>query len=533
MQAGNVTERRGDSPGNAALFVLLLVPVLLLCGVFAVDLSRYRSFASSLERDANATALQAAFQLPDAERARTVLERFRPNTSRAERESDSERINGRVVDYRINEDLSSVSLTLQARFETGIGRYLAALNVPGFSVTKTVSAGLQPVDAVLIVADGSTLRPGLEPGGAKGTYRLHQVFRSKDDSNTRFIDWPEAEYLHHCKQPSPKYKSRFSGTKFEQWATQACFNPVYSPLKIAAISLVDALSAYGANRLSVFFTPGSGRGVTIVRPLLGPSAAVKSGSGYFERAIASAEALWTSPRESNAIITDEDCVLFSDEAASGPGPLPNFFLGAAPPPFLRKPELRLRPILFPQCGENFENRRPVELDRRFLDSSLLLREALYWHAAQAPDTRSSPPGQQLPQILAAVKRAVPELRNATSGGSSLLDRGRRAARREIIVLTDVLDPVPDEERQLLAAALAETEAKLTIVLWEHSQVPPSVRRISDRGVKTWNEVMDGNGGGKVIRFSAGKDDVTAAAYQLIETVSKPLASSLKVAVLRE
>lgn len=85
-------------------------------------------------------------------------------------------------------------------------------------------------------------------------------------------EWPESRFFRDEHPVVAKFFDPNIGTEREisvnpRTATQQCFNPAFSALKLAGVQVFDALNSFHLNYTSILFYPGGYSGVTILRDI--------------------------------------------------------------------------------------------------------------------------------------------------------------------------------------------------------------------------------------------------------------------------
>lgn len=442
--------------GNISLYVAVIIPVVVSLAVLAFDVSRYQLLRETAQREADRIALAAAQALPNIEQAeRVVLESAAAlrglNIARAADQTPLLNVSGSRVSLTLEGNVSAVfDLFLR------IGRHTGQV----FAVRESSEAQIVPGDYVLIVSDAVSLRP--RPGEAWGSGAL----------------WPPSNYFSLVEPPEIKpsgesvqldqsvywdrWWEHWKEPRYRRWATQACYNPLYSPIKFAAISLVDVLGAVQNNRLSLLFTPGEdpNQGFAVSRPL----DFVRSGGDE-------AQARWLDYFETPTFVSDESCVYFADPATSQED---TYSLPRMPASFAEASAAG------PACRERFNPLRngqgyyyPVNtLSSCFTEQSLRLREAIYFHAA-----RSTAHWLDGSNIIEAVNQAYLQLLVSSPEGieSARINRGNLAvqARRKIVVLSDILPRPSSPAFQEMLSRIREANIELVLVLFLPEEIESS------------------------------------------------------------
>lgn len=422
-----------EESGHVLLYALGVLPFVLTLSILAVDLSGWQRLRQEAQQVSDRLALQAAQQLPDQNRTLGFI---------AESVAS---FGGRFQLASVEVNEQQVRLALAGGYESFFDMFLSqAGGERVFSVYHESAAGIVPGDYVVVVADGQTLRPNATLLG-DGTAQLEEPWGDPGS-------WPQSGYFSCVTSPSINNPSapwrwweQWNDTGFRRWLTQACYNPVFSNLKLAAIQVVDALASVATNRVGALLSPGTGGplGYSVLRHIRG-EVRDSSGAIYFPGAIGgfiqvgvpSVESHWLNYFEQEAHLGDEACILFAQSEWDNRYPLIESAGGYG---FPHPPSSCSEPVQFPPCGAPH---LPVgHLDGCYLQSSLPLREAIYYTAAK----HYYGPSSAEPDILAAVEQALVQLLDVPN--QELLEqeaaiRGNLGYQqlRKVIVLTDTLPP---------------------------------------------------------------------------------------------
>lgn len=460
---------RRTEGGSILLYALVLLPVIICLTVLVVDVSRYQLLREESQGAADRIALRAAQALPDVDAAAALAQSELGRLSLFDAPSDP--APGEPAAGTVRVEPHRVEVVVQGGVDAAFDFFLEEASRGGeqFAVREQSVAELVPIDAAIVLADAASLRP--PPRSAWGSS----------------AEWPASRYFHFVRAPAlinvqvppeqaPYYWEgwweEFDSDLYRRWATQSCFNPAFSGLKLAAISLADVLRAARTNRLALLFTPGEDvrRGLSVVREL-----------GFFESDVPAAEAAWSGYFEPPTQVSDESCVLFAEPWSSDD---PRFVL-AAPPSWAR----RTAP-----CGERLQATGwgdifyPLGLvSDCLIEQGLEVRESIYFHAARA--VGHEPDGGN---ILRAVDEALLQL---TSASQEQLDdaverRGNLAAKavRAIYVFSDLV-PDPDTERAAaVRARIASSGTSLVLVTLLHDELPEAVRQEQEARLERWREL---------------------------------------------
>lgn len=375
--------------GSIALHLLVVFPVLLSLVLLVSDISRFYSERENLQKTVDELALHAAHALPDTRGTSQIIE-SRVKTLNRTGVSALHSIN----DYRIE-------ITLSRRFVPALASMFPTRPI---EVSATSGATLRPLDYVLILPDGLTLRPGFIDNQLE---TLEQPWGSD-------IDWPASSYFQLCPIPIVQRAgmadaSLRTNPSLSRWVTQSCVNPVFLPIKQAATRLVDSIMATGINRIALLWMPGDSPelGVTSARDLTHPPTTLP-------------ESRWSVVREFPINAGDELCRALS-------GPQQDEHLLPSTCPFPSAGGFCLSPVS-----------QSSSISNCYFETSLRLKEAIDWHAARLGDARIHPEA-----VLKALERSVSEFASAEADSHLLASRGNLKAYplRRVVIITDILPEI--------------------------------------------------------------------------------------------
>lgn len=420
--------------GSIAFHTLVLIPIVLSLTAVAIDVSAWHSLRNKAQQEADSLALRAAQFLPDKEAAQKYVSQISAHTSGGFQAT---------AFFPENTNLS-VGIETQMRYDGYFSALLPADARGSFEVRKTAVASLVPSDNVFIIADGASLRP--------------QLLRNAGEISSasawgESAVWPASGYFHCNSAPRLKASAGefpwwlfWSDTEFQRWATQSCFNPVLSMLKLGVISVLDELLASQENRVGAIFTPGpSSLGFSILKRL----------KQDFSN---SSEVFWYGTVEGQRFLGDETCLLFSHSVSALNS---HFELPASRYPLQATNTSCQEPLSFSPCGGT--HMPTGNIDSCFLENNLSLRQAVYWHAAQEINFR--------PQVLPALLEAIHQLQDVDFGANTqaiLRSRGKLAykANKNIVLLLDYLPALDDALSSALFNA-STTNISVTFITFQH------------------------------------------------------------------
>ena len=316
-----------------------------------------------------------------------------------------------------------------------------------FQIGLSTAAEIVPVDFMLLLADGESLRPG-KITTSDGTIALESAWGES-------FRWPASPAFNCLRPPTLdpaqlpfSWWSRWGDPNFQRWLTQACENPVLTPVKQAALAAVREISMFRAHRLAVFLTPGqSETGVSLVRPLMGlgdPFLAPRSGAP---------ESLWQNTIAGDLTISDDGCALF-DRFTYHP---PNEPIDSAP----NDCPIYESPIV---CGQIYRPFNVVgDCHKR---TALTLGHVLRWHAITISDGGTA----RIPRADIALRRAIHEAATPPAGALTATINARRQnhssrPRTVLVLVTDKL-PVISAMGDIILE-LAHRRISLSVVVFTH------------------------------------------------------------------
>ena len=527
--------------GHASFYAVLLLPVALGFCVLAVDVSGWNALRDTLQEEADQLAIEAVQQLPDVLAASSVIkERAR---ALQERNIVISPVQDSVRDYAyLSANDLGIGVRLSASYRSAFLSLLpdtARQQGSLFGAMREAEAELVPTDYAIILPDGPSMRPGADYNNAS----FEQPWGDASD-------WPASGYF-SCATSAPPdwlWSSSWYSTAFRRWMTQSCFNPIFTPLKLAVISLIDALLSMRGNRLALLFTPGDdeGRGLSFLRQIHGES--VANGIPYYFGQIGgfidpqgvNRETSWPDYREPNtqsanprnSYFGDHLCLLLSSPDTDYGNrylipSLPRFF-----PRQRRESSDCASPLDTLPCGKAHAAYDLVNSSQNtllsgcyFSTGALRLREAVYWHAAKpAGITRDAEP-----QTILALEQAFSDLIDIRHADVVRQDREVRgnfasSSLRRIILFTDRLTELETTDgqnrvRRLLRAA-ASANSEVIIVGFRNRYHPPtpslqqSLEKLADIGedLLTREEIYENTL--RIIPLGSPEELPTALAPQL-------------------
>jgi len=474
-----------------AFFVLVLTPVLLSLSILAVDVSGWHALREQAQREADTISLQAAQLLPNVESATLYINRVL--------QANPVFQNG--FSFSTPQGNSIVSVTLRAQYPSVFGRFLSAAGNSAAAellrVERTATAQIAPLDTIIILSDGATLRPALGsapwelPEWSDQRYEPSRFWEcSRIAAPVRI--WRGEQQIPVSSDP-------------EGWATQACFNPVWSTLKLAAVKAVDFFGAHRSNRLGLIFTPGSISHVkyAVARRLVGTPGDHIPG-GFVDTHVVGAEASWQPYRGGESGVGDEACVLQSNFDLRYELPQSSSGFGIEHTAQNQSCGSPLRSALC-SAASSFES----ALSTCYFSDNLKLREAIYWRAAKLATAEGF---DGIPNIPRALLAGIEEFQ-LTGQSSEHSARGNLAYRthRTILVLTDYLpEPFDPALGQALEAARRQ-RINLSFVLLRHPHEHPATESRSELFEQRAGFLADSTA--EQVRFYVAEND--AALHQQV------------------
>lgn len=495
---------RSDSRGFALFGAVMIVPVVLAVGLAVIDLSGWNSLRSVMQLGADQIAYQAASVLPDRQAA------INSATAAAQKLS----IPGLKVDlvFPAGRDLE-VAVRLKAVYNSAALRLLG--NSGGLLVEREGRAALKPKDTVVIVGLGSSLRPQPAAASAADLAAWGEA-----------ADWPASSFFNCSLAPQvadsqvwPAW-AWWGSSEFRRWATQSCFNPVLSAVKLTAIGIIDSSGAGRENRAAIIVTPGrdAGEPLEILRGIH-PGASFPGGFADSDGEASSAGAAWLPYRESRFFLGDEACALFSDPVSA----LNDRYLLALSP--LGGGEGHAagcsEPIDPPPCGSGYF---PFDaVNGCFVQSSISIRQSLYWRAA-----RVGPDGSPVhPAIEAALGAGLNQLLEAPAAAESSAERELRGnlagrQRKQLFILTDYLDQMTGSMQAQIAAAV-NGGVEVVFAVLRHQGIPAADLGILDARLaelRSLQQTPAGGRGGLTVFEAASADELHDQAGPYLQNLGR-------------
>ena len=205
------------------LTVAALLPLIFVLFSLSLDLERYYTESNRLQKALDETALYAERFLPRVELARqaaqSYLARFKIAPTAA------------ITQVGAHSISISVNAAHHLTFPGALG---VDISLP---LRVTSQAWSKPFDMLIALDSSSYLAPAAQVGG-----------RAWGEES----EWPSADFFRNFL---PRYQA---GVQIDpRLITQQCFNPVFSPLKLAAIRSYDYLAASALNSVGVLLFPAA------------------------------------------------------------------------------------------------------------------------------------------------------------------------------------------------------------------------------------------------------------------------------------
>lgn len=410
---GTRSSRSPNQAGQIVFYLLVVLPLVASLTVLTVDVSRWRLLRAQAQAEADRIAIAAAHFLPDIEAA----ERYIIDSVASLNEFDL--LRNQQGDPQLAIRNNQLHLVLVASQELNFSFLLpnGRSNEP-LLVQEEATAQLVPGDYVIVFSDSSDLGP--------------QPFRAWGSKDV----WPAASYFNLVSSP-------FKGKEYPRWATQQCFNPVYSALKSSIIELVDSIQSVATNRLALISSPGGG--VSTAGSLLTFASGEDSfvGFQFLQRLRKPLRPLWSDWFEPALLSSDEACVYLSDPDTSREGT----YTEPKAPIYTISKQSSPTPCQRYRLGFPYLDHLPNGNLRPCFLRDLTTRSLVHYHSL-----RRAKHDRQGGSIAAAIRVAFAELVSAESA-SQLRGAVATRARRRVLVFSDTLPTMTREIRELLAAKI--------------------------------------------------------------------------------
>jgi len=426
-----------------------------------VDLSQWQSLREEARRHADRIVLETAQYLPYQTEAQNVLR------SQASFFNDSNGLNLNIdssdpaIASRVRP--ASVNINVTGSLASGFDFLLEAFTGQDtvFNVSESASARLLPTDLALVISDSINLRPPAP-----------NLWGS-------VLDWPSSEYFNFVLPPTVSINpapqipqawpnwwtpAQFTPAGYMRFATELCYNPVVTPVKLASLLAVDAISVSEENRLSVYMSPGDipsnvvgGAGYTILQDL---RYADENG----------ASPIWSEYFEPDIAHSDESCVLYSHSEANNLRytiPTSNTWQSNN-----TCPQVVLNGLYADPRG-HYPNPFTSYLSDCFKQGGMNTREALYYHGVRR--NQHEPSGANLAR---GVFRALTSLVEAEkSNPVSNAQKRRGLARDSVKIVILISEVLPDLGNQGIQDSIniiqSVNNVKLYLVGYYSPELPPN------------------------------------------------------------
>lgn len=439
--------------GNIIFFLLIIVPLIFAISIAGFDFANYLRLRQEGQRVADSAVMSGLRLLPDMSAASGVVRDIvnREGYEVAHNQSGME---------LLSVSRSSIGLTLHYPYRPKFGVLLPGLR---FNLLETASAQFVPRDHVVIVSDAVTLRPPAKHRwGNVGQWPSSKYFRLVANPRTENMG-PEPVYW-------PNWSSEWESDTFRSWATQSCYNPVFSRIKSLAVNLVDVLGAGQKDRVGLIFSPGdfSNADFTVAREVSFPSAAT--------------QVIWSQHFEKESYFSDELCYYMGKYSVSNElryilkEPAKNYGLALE-----REAE----------CGELgsvgiwAKEHLPYGRLKDCYLSEMGPRDAIYFRAA-----RPYPHRDDASNISHAIKHAYAEILSKRSSVEAQKSRGNYAplATATITVISDALPVATDPSLVDLISSSEVTRIKLRLVGVKHQGLTKGQRTALDQVAHSYSQL---------------------------------------------
>jgi hypothetical protein len=448
---------RSAQDGTIVFYVLFVLPVAMALLIIVVDISAWQSLREEAQSEADRIALQVAQHLPYKDEVVASLRELgvKYNAFAASRGSSL-----RVRTSTLDEDVSGfqVRVALEGVRTSFLDYFLTLFTGESavFSVLQESQARLSPVDAVLIFSDALSMRPGIPPGVPE----IHQGEATWGDP----FDWPASEYFAFVPlpqlRPSPAPEApvgwprwwqsdQFNSSEYQRWATQLCYNPVFSPLKFASIMITDTFGASPLNRIGVMASPGDqagGVGFTSIKRMT------------FDEDIP----VWSNFFESSVGNCDEACVMYAADSLRYR--LPPSFSGI---PTYSHCDVVIAHSPFGDPLGHYPNPFQTKLSGCFVGGGATLREVLYYRSVR-PNVHEVDALNIARALRTGISSLIEEEKRTGEEFRSLRGNLAGVSSRIVFLLSDALPPSSHAEvTDLLTLVGEDPRLKLYVLAYLH------------------------------------------------------------------
>ncbi|MBP9838117.1 MAG: hypothetical protein KBC84_05330 [Proteobacteria bacterium] len=437
-----------NTKGNIALYALFILPFSLTLLSLVFDYNAWNAERNSTQLRADQLAFQLGKLLPNKTAIGLNIEKIRIN--------DTYKDSLLEVSYP-EESLSNIKVRVSTKYQPSFTSLFANLLASSaFTISRESVVQVVPTDYIIIATDGNSLRPRktLSVDGSK--YQIDEPWSDPSE-------WPESGYFNCVAAPvinssDSKWQwwKLWDNKDYQRWATQSCFNPIYSSYKSSLIELTQHITLKNADRLGFIFTPGKreDNGFTKIRSLksnlnINPLET----AGFFSPK--GPQAIWSNYQETEDFLGDESCVLMSEPISA----LNTFY------ELNNKSDFTEKIIAYAPCGTRHFPQG--NLNNNYLVENLQLKEAIYYHAARQ-DTEIF---KATPDVKKSLVAAFEEFLLNNNENNVLEEKTRRGnlsskAKKKIILISDFLTPL-DEDLVSLFSQIVENHIEVNFIIFQH------------------------------------------------------------------
>lgn len=243
---------KGAERGVIAVFVAaVILPLMFVLFTLSFDIASFYTGEQGIQSLADDAAMYAYKFLPSRETAEKAAKMY------LDQNGNSWNITSRNATVSVTADFVTVSL------DTSFPLSFAKLfnKDAALPIKKIAQVRSTPIDAYIAIDTSSYLAPPIVPNQMPWDH-------SSDSNDILDSDWPAATFF------TELYPIEVNGLSFAtdkerliaySLLTQQCFNPVYSELKLAAISIYDYLSSFDLNSIGFGFYPGASSAIDQAR----------------------------------------------------------------------------------------------------------------------------------------------------------------------------------------------------------------------------------------------------------------------------
>lgn len=444
--------RSRTEAGHAAFYTLVLLPITLSLTAVAIDLSGWNTLREALQADADRIAFEAAQFLPDAATATAV----------ARREIEHLNYAASTYDVGVPDTFGAITVRLSGRFHPLFSWFVPQADAY-FSADREATAQLAPLDSVVIMPNGKTLRPGGELTNSGFT----PAAPWGDE-----LAWPPSNYFNCVSAPLLQdpallinWSRHWRDRNYQRWATQSCFNPALTPFKAAVARLTLSLFSTSLNRVAVLLAPGSSDspGYKVLRAIRSGGAAP---GGFPPETAQTAQAQWNDYVERSTLLGSTTCIYFAQFAEQAE----TEELEQLRTPIDSPPNADCSPVEPIFCGD--VHNPPPSLNECYKTSNLLLREAIIWQAAALPTDTFSAEMKIIPvleeswaQLLAADESSI-KIEQELRGNTAF------SPQKRIFLFVDSIAEYDEQTLAQLFAAFDSAGVELSVIAFHHSGLSP-------------------------------------------------------------